>query len=65
MAKVKQHLAPGGCIVMNSVTVRSENTSLTLWNEACCELGFRQLPSTHIVLNDNNPIDILKCELPS
>ena len=65
MAKVKQHLAPGGCIVMNSVTVRSENTSLTLWNEACRELGFRQLPSTHIVLNDNNPIDILKCELPS
>ena len=65
MAKVKQHLAPGGCIVMNSVTVRSENTSLALWNEACRELGFRQLPATHIVLNDNNPIDILKCELPS
>ena len=64
MAKVKQHLAPGGCIVMNSVTVDSKNKSRTLFDEACEELGLRQLPATHIVLNDNNPIDILKCELP-
>ena len=65
MAKVKQHLAPGGCIVMNSVTVDSKNNSRTLFEEACEELGLRLLPATHIVLNNHNPIDILKCEQPS
>ena len=67
MAKVKQHLAPGGCIVMNSVTVLSGRAiadSRRLFEEACQELGLHLLPATHIVLNDNNPIDILKCELP-
>ena len=68
MAKVKEHLAPGGCIVMNSVTVQSGRQiadSHQLWDEACQELGLRQLPPTHIVLNNHNPIDILKCEQPS
>ena len=67
MAKVRQHLAPGGCIVMNSVTVLSGRAiadSRRLFEEASQELDLHLLPATHIVLNDNNPIDILNCELP-
>ena len=61
MAKVASCLAPGGVIVMNSVTPASRQ----LFAEACAELGLRQLPTMHIALNDYNPIDILKCEQPS
>ena len=60
MAIVKQHLAPGGLIVMNSVTADSKR----LFEEACTELGLRQHAPLHIALNDYNPIYILKCELP-
>ena len=60
MAIVKQHLAPGGLIVMNSVTADSKQ----LFEEACTELRLRQHTPLHIALNDYNPIYILKCELP-
>lgn len=63
MARVKQCLAPGGIIVMNSVKApRVTTDSQQLWDEACSELGLHQLPSTHIVIDNNNPITILKCE---
>ena len=61
MAKVIRYLLPHGCIVMNSVTPQSRQ----LFDEACQELGLKEAAPTHIQLNEHNPIDILKCELPS
>jgi len=61
MAKVLQHLAPNGVIVMNSVKAPKVTTdSHRLWDEACQELGLTQATPLHIQLNDNNPIEILK-----
>ena len=57
MAKLYPLLPTGGTIVMNSVTPQS----LQLWQEAVTELHLTPHPSTHIQLNDNNPITILKC----
>lgn len=63
MAKVMTVLCDDGCIVMNSVTSPMVHTdSHQLFNEACVELGLRQEPATRIILNDNNPIEILKCK---
>lgn len=63
MAKVLPVLTNEGCIVMNSVTSSMVHTnSHQLFNEACAELGLTQEPSTRIILNDNNPIEILKCK---
>ena len=62
MARVLTVLTDDGCIVLNSVTspmVHSD--SHQLFSEACAELGLTQEPSTRIILNDNNPIEILKC----
>ena len=62
MARVLTVLTADGCIVLNSVTSPMVHTdSHQLFNEACAELGLTQEPSTHIILNDNNPIEILKC----
>ena len=63
MARVLTVLADDGCIVMNSVTSPMVHTdSHQLFNEACAELGLTQEPATSIILNDNNPIEILKCK---
>ena len=63
MERVLTVLTDDGCIVMNSVTSPMVRTdSHQLFNEACAELGLTQLPPTHIILNDNNPIEILKCK---
>ena len=63
MARVLTVLADDGCIVMNSVTSLMVHTdSHQLFNEACAELGLTQEPPTRIILNDNNPIEILKCK---
>ena len=62
IARVLTVLADGGCIVMNSVTSPMVHTdSHQLFNEACAEFGLTQEPATRIILNDNNPIEILKC----
>ena len=62
MKKVLTVLASDGCIVMNSVTSAAVHTdSHRLFDEACEELGLTQEPPLHIVINDNNPIVILKC----
>ena len=62
MARVLTVLTDDGCIVLNSVTSPMVHTdSHQLFNEACAELGLTQEPSTSIILNDNNPIEILKC----
>ena len=59
-------LAPGGVIVMNSVSspvvdqMTSRPSSRQLWDEACRELGLQQEPPLRIQLNDYNPIEILK-----
>ena len=63
MARVLTVLADDGCIVMNSVTSPMVHAdSHQLFNEACAELGLTQEPPTRIILNDNNPIEILKCK---
>jgi len=63
MARVLTVLADDGCMVMNSVTApRVTIDSHRLWDETCAELGLRQEPSLRIVLNDNNPIEILTCQ---
>ncbi len=60
--KVLTVLTPGGCIVMNSVSSAAVHTcSYQLFNEACEELGLTQEPPMRIIINDNNPIIILKC----
>ena len=62
IARVLTVLADGGCIVMNSVTSPMVHTdSHQQFNEACAELGLAREPATRIILNDNNPIEILKC----
>ena len=61
IAKVLQHLAPDGVIVMNSVKAPKVTTdSHRLWDEACLEFGLTQATPLRIQLNDNNPIEILK-----
>ena len=63
MARVMTVLTDDGCIVMNSVTSPMVHTdSHQLFNEACADLGLKQEPPTRIILNDNNPIEILKCK---
>ncbi len=63
MEKVLECLAPDGCIVMNSVKAPKVTTdSHQLWDEACRELSLTQEPPTRIILNDNHPIEILKCK---
>ena len=71
MAKAKSYMQPGGIMVMNSVSspvvdrLTDRPSSHQLFDEACHELDLIQHPPLHITLNDHNPIDILKCELPS
>lgn len=61
MARVLTMLAPGGVIVMNSVSSPKVSTdSHALWNEACSELGLQQASPLHIEINNFNPIEILK-----
>ena len=63
MTKVLTVLAPDGIIVMNSVKAPLVKTdSHQLWEEACQELGLQQEPPTKIILNENHPIEILKCK---
>ena len=63
MAKVLTMLTDDGCIVMNSVTSPMVHTdSHQLFNEACDEMGLTQEQPTRIILNENNPIEILKCK---
>jgi precorrin-6Y C5,15-methyltransferase (decarboxylating) len=60
--KVLTVLTDDGIIVFNSVVAPKVTVdSKKLWDEACDELGLRQLPPLHIQLNDNHPITILKC----
>ncbi len=63
MARVLTVLTDDGCIVMNSVTSPMVHAdSHQLFSEACAELGLKQELPTRIILNDNNPIEILKCK---
>ncbi len=67
IAKVWKVLQPGGCIVTNSVSspvvqhMTDRPSSKVLFNEACRQIGVEEESPVHILLNDNNPIDILKC----
>ena len=71
MAKVVEVMAPGGVIVMNSVTtpVVEQMTnhrpgSHQLWDEACADLGLRQEPTMHVAIDEYHPIEILKAYKP-
>ena len=62
MEKVLTVLAPDGIIVMNSVKAPKVLTdSHLLWDEACQALDLKQEPPVRIILNENHPIEILKC----
>lgn len=63
MRKVHSHLAPGGCIVFNSVTSNlvaagSKDDFIQIANS----LGMKLAEPMHVILDNNNPIDILKAE---
>lgn len=63
MERVLTVLAHDGIIVMNSVTSPAVHSdSRRTFEQACAELGLHIEPATRIVLNDNNPIEILKCK---
>ena len=60
--KVLTVLTDDGCIVMNSVKAPKVTTdSHQLWDEACQELGLQQAPPMRIVIDEHQPIEILKC----
>lgn len=59
LARIKEVLLPGGCIVFNSVSAESK-AAFTGSAEA---LGLALQPSTRIALNDYNPIEIMKATL--
>ena len=59
MSKAVKFLSPGGCIVMNSVS----ESSKAMFEEVCPTLGLHMHPPMRIVLDNYNPIEILKCEL--
>ena len=64
--KILTVLAPDGVIVFNSVTspvvaqMTDRPSSRQQWDEACEELHLRQTKPTKIVLDDYNPIEILR-----
>ena len=61
MNKVLTVLTDDGIIVMNSVKAPKVTTdSHQLWDEACKELGLRQVPPMRIVIDEHHPIVILK-----
>ena len=63
ITKVLTVMADNGIIVMNSVKAPKVLTdSHQLWDEVCAELGLKQEPPTKIILNENHPIEILKCK---
>ena len=63
ITKVLTVMADNGIIVMNSVKAPKVLTdSHQLWDEACAELGLKQEPPSKIILNENHPIEILKCK---
>lgn len=71
LVKVAYDLQPGGIIVMNSVTstVVEEMTdhrpsSRQLFEDACRQLGLDLAPPMRIILDDHNPIEILKATKP-
>ncbi|EGF56228.1 precorrin-6y C5,15-methyltransferase (decarboxylating), CbiE subunit [Bacteroides fluxus YIT 12057] len=59
LAKIKETLQPGGCIVFNSVSADSKAAFL----EGVQAAGMTQHPSIRIALNDYNPIEIMKATL--
>lgn len=56
--KLKGVLLPGGCIVFNSVSEDSRQMFEEAIAEACMQITY----STHITIDDHNPIYILKAE---
>ena len=63
MSKVLTVLSDDGIIVFNSVTSPVVATdSRRLFEEACSTLGLKQEKAMRIVLDEHNPIEILKCK---
>ena len=54
--RVRQVLLPGGCIVFNSVSAQS----YFAFKAATEQAGMTMMYPTRVVLNEYNPIDILK-----
>ncbi|WP_418698481.1 precorrin-6y C5,15-methyltransferase (decarboxylating) subunit CbiE [Bacteroides sp.] len=60
LEKIKSVLRPGSCIVFNSVSEESR----AAFTRGAEDAGMVLHPSTHIALNDYNPIEIMKATLP-
>ena len=58
IAKVKEVMLPGACIVFNSVSAESRQ----LFEESVASAGMRIIHSTRIAIDEFNPISILKAE---
>lgn len=54
--KINSKLVDGGCIVFNAVSDKSRKSFV----EAVTQTGLHLQPSMHIVLNEYNPIEIMK-----
>lgn len=59
LEKIKAVLRPEGCIVFNSVSEESK----AAFTRGAEDAGMMLHPSTHIALNDYNPIEIMKVTL--
>ncbi len=59
LEKIKSVLRPGSCIVFNSVSEESR----AAFTRGAEDAGMMLHPSTHIALNDYNPIEIMKATL--
>ena len=59
LARIKNVLLPGGCVVFNSVSKESQQA----FKQEAMALGFTIQPSMHIALNDYNPIEIIKATI--
>lgn len=59
LAKAKEVLLPGGCIVFNSVSAESKEA----FGQGAEAAGMTLQPSVRIALNDYNPIEIMKATL--
>ena len=56
LSLIAPRLLSGGCVVLNSVSAASRQA----FEEGARAVGLTLAPPLHVVLNENNPIDILK-----
>lgn len=58
IARIKQHLSPGGCIVFNSVSEESKQ----MFEEGTAAVGMAITSCTRVAVDEHNPIYIMRAE---